>query len=52
MMRLLLAAALLIGSIANAQEGSIVGWGWNNYGECEVPSPNQDYVSVFAGGST
>lgn len=51
-MKPLLAATLLIAGIAYAQEGSIVGWGWNYYGQCDPPPPNQDFVALAGGGST
>ena len=51
-MKPLLTATLLIAAIAYAQGGTIVAWGWNSYGQIDVPPPNQDFVSVFAGGST
>jgi alpha-tubulin suppressor-like RCC1 family protein len=30
-------------------QGSIVAWGWNNYGQCDVPSPNSGFVAASAG---
>jgi len=30
-------------------DGSIVAWGYNDYGQCNVPSPNSDFVAVAAG---
>jgi hypothetical protein len=30
-------------------DGSIVAWGINGRGECNVPAPNSDFVAVFAG---
>ncbi|MCX7000933.1 MAG: hypothetical protein NT106_11680, partial [Candidatus Sumerlaeota bacterium] len=32
-----------------AQSGSIVAWGWNDDGQCNVPSPNSGFVAVAAG---
>ena len=32
------------------QAGSIVAWGKNNYGQCNVPSPNTGFVAISAGG--
>jgi hypothetical protein len=32
-----------------AVTGSIVAWGMNDYGECDVPPPNEDFVSIAAG---
>jgi hypothetical protein len=31
------------------QDGSIAAWGHNYYGQCNVPSPNTDFVAVAAG---
>jgi alpha-tubulin suppressor-like RCC1 family protein len=30
-------------------DGSIAAWGWNTYGQCSIPSPNNDFVAVAAG---
>ena len=30
-------------------DGSIVAWGWNEYGQCNVPAPNSGFVAVAAG---
>jgi len=30
-------------------DGSIVAWGMNTHGECNVPAPNADFVAVAAG---
>ena len=29
--------------------GEIVAWGQNNYGQCDVPSPNTAFTAVSAG---
>lgn len=29
--------------------GSLVAWGWNDDGQCNVPSPNSEFVSVATG---
>ena len=29
--------------------GEVVAWGWNNHGQCTVPSPNEDFIAVAAG---
>ena len=34
---------------AQAAEGSIVAWGWNEFGQTNVPSPNTGFVAVAAG---
>jgi len=34
---------------ARAQDGSIVAWGYNLYGQCDVPSPNSDFVAISGG---
>ena len=31
------------------EDGSIVVWGRNDYGQCNVPSPNSGFVAVAAG---
>ena len=30
---------------------SIVAWGWNYHGQCDVPGPNADFVAVAGGGA-
>ncbi|MCK4342147.1 MAG: hypothetical protein KAY37_10555 [Phycisphaerae bacterium] len=30
-------------------DGSIVAWGYNNYGQCDVPAPNTDFVALAGG---
>jgi hypothetical protein len=32
-------------------DGSIVAWGDNHYGQCNISPPNVDFVAVVAGGS-
>jgi hypothetical protein len=34
--------------LALRSDGSLVGWGYNNHGECNVP-PGNDYVNISAG---
>jgi hypothetical protein len=48
---IVLAIALLAptGVPAQGEPGSIVAWGWNGYGQCNVPGPNTDFVVVAAG---
>ena len=36
-------------SLGLKSDGSIVAWGDNEYGECDVPEPNSDFVSIAAG---
>ena len=36
-------------SLGLKADGSIVAWGWNGYGQCNVPAPNADFVAVAAG---
>jgi hypothetical protein len=31
-------------------DGSIVAWGFNVLGQCDVPPPNADFVALAAGG--
>ena len=35
-------------SLALRQDGSLVAWGWNDYGQCDVPEGN-DFVAIAAG---
>jgi hypothetical protein len=37
-------------SLGLKSDGSIVAWGYNWYGQCNVPSPNTDFVAIAAGG--
>ena len=50
----LLCGCVLVGLLAPAtawaQDGSIVAWGANNEGQCDVP-PDTDFVAVAGGGS-
>jgi len=45
--------ALVLGAgVASGQStGFIVAWGWNAYGQCDVPAPNADFVAVAGRGS-
>jgi alpha-tubulin suppressor-like RCC1 family protein len=36
-------------SLGLKSDGSIVAWGYNGYGECNVPSPNAGFVAVAGG---
>ena len=36
-------------SLGLKADGSIVGWGHNNYGQTNVPAPNTGFVGVAAG---
>src|SRR4030042_56148 len=31
-------------------DASIVAWGYNDYGECNIPSPNAGFIAISAGG--
>jgi len=42
-------AAGNVNSLGLKEDGSIVAWGNNTYGQCDVPSPNTGFVSVSAG---
>ncbi|OPL18085.1 MAG: hypothetical protein AVO35_06160 [Candidatus Aegiribacteria sp. MLS_C] len=48
---LLAVLALVAAGTGFAEDGSIVAWGWNEYGQCDVPEPNEGFVAVAAGGS-
>ena len=37
-------------SLGLKSDGTIVAWGDNDYGQCNVPSPNAGFVAVAAGG--
>ena len=39
----------MIHSLGLKSDGTIVAWGDNSYGQCNVPSPNADFVAVAAG---
>ena len=36
-------------SLALKEDGTIVAWGENDFGRCDIPSPNADFVAVAAG---
>lgn len=36
-------------SLAVRANGTVAAWGRNNYGQCTVPEPNEDFVAVAAG---
>lgn len=36
-------------SVALKSDGRIVAWGNNQYGQCDVPTPNADFVAIAAG---
>jgi len=36
-------------SLALKQDGSIVAWGQNFYGQCNIPSPNSGFIAIAAG---
>ena len=50
-MKPLFTATLLIAGIAYAQGGAITAWGWNEYGQCDVPEPNEGFVSIAGAGT-
>ncbi len=37
-------------SLGLKADGSIVAWGYNGYGQTNVPAPNSDFVAIAAGG--
>jgi len=46
-----LLVALLGSSVIHAQStGTIVTWGEIDYGQCDVPTPNTDFVEIDGGG--
>jgi len=44
------AVFLLVPGVAEGSDGSIVAWGANWFGQCNVPAPNEDFVAVAGGG--
>ena len=36
-------------SLGLKSDGTIVAWGWNADGQCDVPEPNEGFVEVAAG---
>jgi len=38
-------------SLGLKSDGSIVAWGYNGHGQCNVPAPNANFVAVAAGGA-
>ena len=36
-------------SLGLKADGTIVAWGWNDYGQCNIPEPNEGFVAVAAG---
>ncbi|MBN2027955.1 MAG: hypothetical protein JW854_14495, partial [Actinobacteria bacterium] len=36
-------------SLGLKSDGTIVAWGWNDFGQCDVPAPNSGFVAVAAG---
>jgi len=37
-------------SLGLRPDGSILAWGFNNWGQCNVPSLNSDFIAIAAGG--
>ena len=37
-------------SLGLKQDGSIVAWGRNRYGQCNIPSPNSGFIAIAVGG--
>lgn len=37
-------------SLGLKADGSVVAWGFNGYGQCNVPAPNADFLAISAGG--
>src|SRR5262245_32576679 len=36
-------------SLGLEADGSVVAWGWNNYSQTNVPSPNPGFIAIAAG---
>jgi alpha-tubulin suppressor-like RCC1 family protein len=45
----LLVVAIAPGAAMAAGPGSLVGWGSNRFGQCDVPEPNADFVAMEPG---
>ena len=43
------AVFLLVTGVSEGSDGSIVAWGHNTYGQCDVPVPNEGFVAVAGG---
>ena len=43
------ASETLLGEYSEADLGSVVAWGQNVNGECDVPEPNEDFMVIVAG---
>jgi hypothetical protein len=37
-------------SLGLKQDSSIVAWGWNEWGQCNVPPSNTGFIAIAAGG--
>lgn len=50
-LNLCLVPALILYALSTGAQGagSVVGWGQNTYGECDVPAPNAGFTAVSAG---
>ncbi len=42
-------AAGYLHSLGLKADGSVVGWGWNDNGQCNTPGPNSGFVAIAAG---
>ena len=43
------ASETLLGEYSEVEPGSVIAWGQNVNGECDVPEPNEDFTMVAAG---
>jgi hypothetical protein len=45
-----MALLIAVSDAVHANDGSIVAWGRNRFGECNVPTPNNGFMSIAGGG--
>ncbi|MFH1107985.1 MAG: hypothetical protein V1790_02135 [Planctomycetota bacterium] len=46
----LLVSLFSVGQLAHAQfHGLVIAWGYNEYGQCDAPAPNAEFVAVDGG---
>lgn len=43
---------MVSGTVSAQWNGEIAAWGLNNYGQCNVPAPNQNFIAISGAGTT